>query len=130
MALVAVGACTGGLSAWAKPELGRILRDWCSNWWPLQPGSHHGTMKRVGHEVAWTAVALCEGGNRAGTWWRWLRGGGCVSRRDRVVREIRRRHGISLSRRVDCLLASVNELRKGKDAAAERLCSTFAKGMP
>jgi len=42
------------------------------NWWPLQPGSHHGT-KGMGHEVAWTAAALSEGGNRAGTWWRWLR---------------------------------------------------------
>ena len=53
-----------------------------SNWWPLQPGSHHGTMKGVGHEVAWTAAALCEGGNRAGTWWRWLRAPvplGCTS---------------------------------------------------
>jgi hypothetical protein len=32
------------------------------------------------------------------------------------------------SSQVARLLASVNELRKGKDAAAERLCSTLTNG--
>ena len=61
------------MSAWAKLELAEFCEIGVATGGLYSLEVTTALWKGVGHEVAWTAAALCEGGNRAGTWWRWFR---------------------------------------------------------